>query len=477
MITRPRPTRLRATYPQTASLLRKAGIDRAVGWTVLSKGWFALSGFVTLFLITHTLTRVQQGFYYTFGSVLGLAVLFELGLSMVLMQFASHERARLEWTADGLLGGDSEAKVRLSSMLRLSLIWYGTAAALLVVTVLPGGIIFFGRYAPAGAAVTWQWPWAWIVLVTAATIALTPVLAVLEGCGLIAEIASIQFTQNVLGSTLLWLALSGHWRLFAAPVTSTTGLVCLLIWLWRRKRPFLHDLLTASAGHCGFSWQREIWPVQWRMALSSVSGYLIFQVFTPMLFATHGAAAAGQMGLSMTIMGAIATISLGWMTAKSARFGTLIARREFQELDRLFFPCLWQSWGLVALGGLAFWLGVLGLHHQHNPLSHRLLAPLPLGLMICTTVINHAVSAEGIYLRAHRREPFLGLALTIAGLVSLSSLLFSGPYGATGMMAGYFAVNLTIGGAGGTWVFLDKRRKWHTSAAGGDQALMGSPQT
>jgi len=55
-----------------------------------------LAGPVGLYLIATFLTKSEQGYYYTFGSVLGLTVFFELGLSYVIIQFTSHEMAGLK---------------------------------------------------------------------------------------------------------------------------------------------------------------------------------------------------------------------------------------------------------------------------------------------------------------------------------------------------------------------------------------------
>src|SRR5579862_5483845 len=90
-------------------LLTRMGIDRAVGYTVIAKGWAALSGAVSLVLLTRFLSAAEQGFYFVFVDILALQLFFELGLSTVVMQFASHERARLEWTSEGRLEGDTRA--------------------------------------------------------------------------------------------------------------------------------------------------------------------------------------------------------------------------------------------------------------------------------------------------------------------------------------------------------------------------------
>src|ERR1039458_7262154 len=45
---------------------------------------------------------------------------------------------------------------------------------------------------------------------------------------------------------------------------------------------------------------------------------------------------AGRMGLSMSVVTQMSAIMLSWMTTKAAPFGSLIAKNETPELDRLF---------------------------------------------------------------------------------------------------------------------------------------------
>ena len=417
---------------------------------------------MTLFLLTHFLSPVEQGLYYTFISLLGVQIVFELGLSQVILQFASHERAKLNWV-NGYLEGDPSAKARLASLLRLSLAWYGVVALLFAMVVLPLGLLFFRSHVPAGVPVLWQGPWIWTVLVAGGLIAASPLLAMLEGCGLVAEIALLQAVQNVASSFMLWLVLLGGWKLFAVPASYTTILICTVLWLERRYFPALKNLLAAARSGIGIGWREEIWPFQWKIALSWLSGYFIFQLFIPLLFFFHDPVAAGQMGLSLAITNTIAVVSLSWMTTKSAPFGMWIARRDFVQLDQVFLTCLRQSLAVALVGGVLFWCGAYGLHLLRFPLSLRLLPPLPLALLVGTSLMNHVVSSEAIYLRAHKAEPFLGLSITVACLVSSSAYLLGKPYGALGMTAGCFLTTLVVGLGGGTWLFVKKRNLWHQS--------------
>lgn len=443
--------------------LYKAGIDRAVAYTLVSRGWTLLSGVVSLALLTRYLTPVQQGFYYTFINILAIQVFFELGLSTVIMQFASHEKAKLSWNQQGHLEGQQEAKSRLASLLRLSLRWYSGVAILVLLVVLPIGLVFFTHYSTPDLRIAWQLPWLWIVLVTSGSLAISPFLALLEGCGLVAQIAVIQVAQSILGSVLFWAALLCHWGLFTAPITNTTVLVITAGWLWSYKRAFFRDLLSMPPGNAAIRWNQEVWPLQWRVGLSWLSGFLVTQIYTIVLFASHGPVAAGQLGLSLSVMSAIAAVALAWLTTKSAFFGTWIARKDYARLDHVFFPSLWQSWVLVTVLSAALWGGGAWLHMVHAPISARILPPLPLGLLALSTVFNHVVFAEAIYLRAHKQEPFLPASLVMASLVVISSLLLAKPFGATGMMLGNAVICLLNVGITGR-IFLQKRREWHTPA-------------
>ena len=69
-------------------MLNYMGVDRPVAYTLVSRGWGLLSGLVTLLLVVRYLTPDEQGYYYTFASLLAMQILFELGMSVVVMQFS-----------------------------------------------------------------------------------------------------------------------------------------------------------------------------------------------------------------------------------------------------------------------------------------------------------------------------------------------------------------------------------------------------
>ena len=445
---------------------RLSGIDRAVGFALLGRGWSAFAGIITLALLVRFLTPFQQAYYSTFGSIMGLQIFFELGVGLVLMQFASHERAGLEWTPQRTLTGDPVVKARLASLLRRGLFWYGVMSVLVLTVIYPVGLVFFRFFQsqpPGVPPVAWQGPWIYLAFGVAGNLLFTPIWAILEGCGLVAEVVRAQLVGAVCSTTMFWLLLLLHCGLYAAPVGGIAGTLWVVSWLAVRQRGFLLDLLRAVQPGIEVSWRHEIWPFQWKIALSWLSGYFITQTFTPLLFAFHEPILAAKMGMTLGITAAISTIAMSWISTKAAPFGSLVARQDWAQMDRLFFPALRRSTLALAVGEAAFWLLNLSLHHLPfaHRLSVRLLDPAPLAMLIGAVLCAHIVGAESIYLRAHKQEPFLVLSLTVGLLTVLGSLPLGKHFGVTGMMAWYLAVSATVGLGLGNWIFIQKRRQWH----------------
>jgi hypothetical protein len=91
----------------------------------------------------------------------------------------------------------------------------------------------------------------------------------------------------------------------------------------------------------------------------------------------------------------------------------------------------------------------------------RVLPPWAFALLLLTTIMNHVVASEALYLRSHKREPFLWQSVAVAVLLG-SATLFLGKFsGAGAVTVGYFVVGGLISLASGTYIFTAKRREWH----------------
>jgi O-antigen/teichoic acid export membrane protein len=436
------------------------GIDKAIAFTILARGWGSLTGLITVLLIARFLSPAEQGYYYTFGSLIALQIVFELGFSFVILQMASHERAHLTISSGGLISGNAVAHARLASVLQKTIRWYTTAAVILAAFLLAAGLYFFTVHQHVGEVVFWRIPWIAAALAASLTFQLDPLLSFMEGCGFVPNVARLRFAQAMTGSTLAWLALAAHHGLFAPAMIMAGNAGVASIWLFRR-RSLLLPLLRHNPGEHRIHWMKEVWHFQWRIAVSWLCGYFIFQLFNPVLFAYKGAVAAGQMGMSLSLASALQSVSLSWISTKAAPFGAMISRKEYSALDSLFFRACRQSIGICAAGALFAWIAVVYLNWAHFRLAQRLLPPVSLGLMLLGTILSIIVSAEAIYLRAHKQEKFLLNSVLGAFLVACSTYFLGKSYGALGMVSGNLAIGLLMGLPLGTYTFFKYRKIWH----------------
>lgn len=441
----------------------RLGLDRAVAFTVMARGWSSASGLITVVLIARFLSTAEQGYYYTFASLIALQMVFELGFSQIILQLASHERAHLSVAEDGRLKGEEVPHARLASVLQISVRWYAAGSLLLAAVLIPAGLHFFSTHQHVGDVVSWRGPWIAAAVAVVLAFQLDPLYSFFEGCGFVSNVAHMRWIQAVVGSLLAWMLLVTHHGLYA-PATVIAGQVLVgSIWLFGKKG-LLTELLRHETADHRVSWRGEIWPFQWRIAISWISGYFVYQTFNPFLFAYKGPVAAGQMGMSISFANSLMVIAMAWVSTKAAPFGTLIAQKRYLQLDALFFKALRQSIFVAGAGAVAIWSGTTYLYFAHNRYAQKLLTPLPFALLLVASLLNHLLASIGVYLRAHKQERLFHLSLAIAITVLISNYFFAKSLGALGMVSGYLVIMAVLGAGGGTLTFNKYRRLWHSSA-------------
>ena len=420
---------------------RHLHFDFHVIQVLLQRSWGILAGFVTVLLVPLVLGSVEQGYYYTFASMLALQVFFELGFNVVVTQLVGHEAARLQISENGRVSGDAESATRLWSLLQLLRRWYLVAAMLFAVLVSSAGFFFFQRQ---GSLPAREWAGVWVVLVifTAVNLFFSPRLAVLEGIGRVGHVARLRLLQSVLGSVLMWLAFAMGAGLWAVPFVSGTAAVSTALWL---ARPYgrlqLPTVTTVAPAIC---WRTDVFPLQWRIALSWASGWFIFYAFTPMLFAYQGAVEAGKVGLALSIFGAVSTLGMSWANASAPKMVRHVALAERRQLNQLFRAMASNSVAFVLLVSLVTLVAFETVGYFAPALAARV-APLPvLACLALVSVVNTFIYAAAVYMRAHKEEPLL-LASIIGGLLTGLSAYAGARMGALPMMIMYAALTCGVG--------------------------------
>ena len=445
-------------------LATKVGIDKAIFFTSLARIIQAVGGVISILFVARYLTGEEQGFYYTFGSIVAIQIFFELGLNGIITQYVAHEASFLHWDNQLTLVGEQKYLSRLSSLLHFCVKWYLVFAGALLVTLIVVGFVFFEKYGQH-EEISWRCPWVLLTVGTALNLLLAPILAFIEGLGKVKEVAKIRLYQQTFCLFTVW---SG---LFLGAKLYVSGLNCLVavvlassILCWGDFRKLLLNIWRVRLTD-KVNYRREIFPYQWKIALSWISGYFIFQLFNPVLFATEGAVVAGQMGMTLAVLNGIQAMSLSWISTKVPLFSGLIAQKNYLQLDAIFNRTLRQS---VCINGilLVFMLsGIFLIRHFHiviggMDLGSRVLPYFPMILMMISLFVNQFVNAWATYLRCHKQEPFLINSIVGGILCCLSTILLGKYFGVLGITVGYCFITLTLS-FWGHWIFVTKKKEWH----------------
>lgn len=438
-----------------------AGIDGAIAYTVLARVVQAGGGIISIIFISKYLSKVEQGYYYTFSSLLAIQIFFELGLSNIITQYVAHEVSTLEWHGNSNLIGDNKSKSRLSSLLRFCVKWFGLIAIILLAALIICGFLFFYRYGKRDENVEWQLPWVILAFITAANLLLSPTLAFLEGLGKVKEVAKIRLFQQIMQLISMFIFFVLGLKLFAGPLSAVISFIFAPLWLLLSPLRTLLINIWKDLGVWTVNYRSEIFPYQWRIALSWISGYFMYQIFNPVIFATEGAKVAGQMGMTLAVLAGVLSVGLSWINTKVPLFSDFIAKRSYLELDKVFNRTVIQSSVITSFSFLLIVLIVYGLKYFNFQLGNRFLPISLLSLLCLVTFINQLVSAFATYLRCHKREPFLVYSIVIGLLTALSTVLLGKYFGVYGIIIGYASVTVIISLPWAYRIFITKKRAWH----------------
>ena len=446
------------------------GLDGSISLTLLGRFWTLGSGPITVFEILRNLSRSEQGYYYTFSSILGISGLLELGLSIALVQFVSHEFAHLSWNEKGSIVGGSDQGQRLAALIRGACVWYLRLALVVLIVTIPSGVAVFA----GGTNQKWQIPWLICCVTTAFTCAFTPAWALIEGAGLVKELALIRLAQQVTSSLALWAALEAKLGLGAAAASSILPLVVGIGWLATKRRRALITLLRAKPTIHGSIWSKEIWPMQWRIATSTLMGFIAYQLPGPILFRFQGDVAAGRWGLSYTIASVLSLIGAAWISTKVPRFAILIASRKFADLDTQFRRALSQSTAVIAVLGASIWTLVFSAGRFGFHLELRVLDPLPFLALIVNAILLHLGFSMGSYLRAHKQEPYAGLAILNGTYMLAATLVVGARWGPNPLAVATAVGTAVVLVGGGFMIFSSKRKEWHSGGSFNDASIQSA---
>lgn len=418
----------------------------------------AISGPISAAFVIAFFTPEDQGLYYTFVSLISFQILVELGLSTVITTVAAHEWVKLRKDTGGCVVGNLLALSRLGALLKYSVRWYALGALVLFGGLHAAGQIVLVPQQAVGEGAEWLAPWISLSAVASLALIFQPLWAVLAGTGELAWVARFRMVETLVRSVVLWLGIWWGAHLWAVPLASAAALLLELVALTHRHRVFFSQIWRAASPGV-LRWSVEVVPMQSRIAVSWASGMFIFSLFTPVTFATLGAEAAGRVGLTWALASAVSGIAGTWTQVRAPMFAGLVATRSFKALDQVARRTAVLAVALSGVMGCIALFALLIAESRFPSIAQRFLPAAVASLFLVADLPHQISMVQSTYLRAFKREPFVGVSIAGAVVVGVVIFLATPRVGLVGPALSYFLGMLVIL-VYGSIIFSQRRREW-----------------
>ncbi len=405
---------------------------------LLQRSWQAIAGVVTFVALIHYVSAELQGWYYSFISVAALYTLFDLGLSTVLSQRAAHLFLGLSWQPGGDVLGAVLKVQAFQNYLRWASRYYLWLAIFFLVLLAPVGLAFFSLR-ESTEPLEWIAPWLLLIISTSASMLFMPFLALVEGSGRISEVYFVRLTQGVAGSLSTWIVLFEGGELWAAAMPATANAIIAGVWLILRRPKMLKTCL--MRGHFADD-RHNMWSLQWRVGLTWLSGYLLTQIYTPIIFFFEGAVAAGQFGISLAVANTLGLIAQSWLARSLPAMGEAAAMSNWAKLNHLFRRDLILSIAIY-FSGIFICMTFLWFF-EDSSFSTRLLSPIVFFTLLIVCFVGNFVAALAAQLRAHLSEPLAWVSVLGACIGVPVAAWATAAHGTSAMVACLLAVQLLV---------------------------------
>ena len=408
---------------------------------LLARGTQAVTMLAAALCIGWRLDAGQQGIFFTIMSFGALLQACDFGLSYSSLQMASQLRS-------------TGAAARLPGLRILARRWI--RAVLAIASLAIGGLgaaTFSMRPDTGGVGPEWIGPWiAFLPCIYAAQL-MNLELALHEGESSAVQAWKVRWWMELASGATLVLALlagAGLWSLS-------------MYWVIRAALPaiYLRSVVTVvnpqhacavphaldETGVQAIDWRAEVWPFQWRVGLSGLSGFLVFQALTPLVLLAQGPEVAGRFGMSLAIMNMMLAVSSVWPLSQVSVFVSLLATGKTMAARVAFRRMFAASGAFACVLGVGLY-GFLSLViDRHWPLSDRMLDAASIAMLLAAAMVHHAGQCFAVVLRAQQSEPLL-VANVVVGVLTVCATWICASYGTVGDVV---LANLGCAALGSAW--------------------------
>ncbi len=286
---------------------------------------------------------------------------------------------------------------------------------------------------------------AWILfsVISGLNLFISLLQSIYQGFDKVSDVQKTIFAGMVLLQLSSWLFLFLGLHLWALVLSNLFSVILVASLLYHLAPVFWRQVMTYKSIE-KIGWFHEIASLQWRYAVSWSSGYLMFNLFIPVVYKFEGAVVAGQLGLTTNVIRSLMDSSMSWLTSRIPKFNILVAKGQRQDLRRLFRKSFIQGYFFYIAGGVCF-VGLLALLSGFDIIATRFLSVNFVVLILFSELAEVKIWYLAVYLRSHKKEPFYWLSVLSSVLITGVIFTVLPAFGIFGVLIGLFAIKWGIG--------------------------------
>jgi len=374
----------------------------------------AITGGVTLLLLLELTSSDALGWYYSFVSLGAIYMVFDHGLSGILINQAAAEISRIKISSLDQL--NEREQLACHKLCYASFKQYKKITLLFWLTITPLGLYFFSF--ETGPFQSWALPWIALVTVLSFNLMLLPFSSILEGGGAIHEVYKVRLLYGLLGALVCWLLILNGALLWATVAVPFTSAVVQLYWILTRWKKLIKFISIRPAQE--MEWEEIMLPFEMRVAITILSGYALNQLITLILFQTHGATTAGIMAVSLTLVNMIALISFSTITSSVPRLTKENVLNKWESIDRTFRIGVWRASKMYLFSATSFCL--ILLLPISSSITERILPTELMAALFVAMFASYIVIAITLKVRSYLSEPLMPVSVVTA-FILLSTII------------------------------------------------------
>ena len=372
-------------------------------------------GLLLITLVSTKFTAVEQGYFYTFLSLVAAQYFFDLGVGHILANKAGRRLSDPQLRT---------ANNPVASIVRFAIMWSVIASVSMYVIV--GSIGFFLFSKEVSADISLVSVWGIYCALGCCSLVFNLFTRLYEGIGLVQLVSIARFILAFLNVSLLYIFVRFDFGLVIINYALAIALFCTFtsfILLSKQVRNSFRGVLENSG--TPLHWKSEVWPFQRKVAATWIFAYVVFQCQIPILYYFDGPVAAGRFGMCVQLFQALNSTANIFLTYKIKPWTSFAVNNEHEKLQKGFWRVTLLTICVTAMGVVTILLAYQIAVFYDLAIVDRMLSFGLLALYALAAVLNQIFFSASYYFRAQEKEP-VWILTALSALVIVAVPLYLG---------------------------------------------------